>query len=76
MAADRFAVPAPRTVIGQPMPRKEDLRLLTGKGRYSDDFTLPGQAYGCVLRSPHAPCPHRARSTPRRRAPCRACWRC
>jgi carbon-monoxide dehydrogenase large subunit len=40
--------------IGQPLRRKEDLRLLTGKGRYSDDVSLPGQAYAHVLRSPHA----------------------
>src|SRR4051812_19991839 len=40
--------------IGQPLRRKEDLRLLTGKGRYSDDVSLPGQAYAAILRSPHA----------------------
>jgi aerobic carbon-monoxide dehydrogenase large subunit len=40
--------------IGQPLPRKEDLRLLTGNGRYSDDVSLPGQAYAAILRSPHA----------------------
>ena len=40
--------------IGQPLRRKEDLRLVTGRGRYSDDVSLPGQAYAYVLRSPHA----------------------
>src|SRR4029078_2734989 len=40
--------------IGRPLRRKEDLRLLTGSGRYSDDVSLPGQAYAYVLRSPHA----------------------
>ena len=40
--------------IGQPLRRKEDLRLVTGGGRYSDDVSLPGQAYAYVLRSPHA----------------------
>ena len=40
--------------IGQPLRRKEDLRLVTGRGRYSDDVNLPGQAYAYVLRSPHA----------------------
>ena len=39
--------------IGSPLPRLEDARLLTGGGCYSDDFTLPGQAYGWVVRSPH-----------------------
>jgi carbon-monoxide dehydrogenase large subunit len=40
--------------IGQPVPRSEDPRLLRGEGRYSDDISLPGQAYAVVLRSPHA----------------------
>ena len=40
-------------VIGQPLRRKEDQRLLTGKGRFSDDFILPGQAYAAIVRSPH-----------------------
>jgi carbon-monoxide dehydrogenase large subunit len=39
--------------IGQPVPRKEDLRLLTGRGCYSDDVNFPGQAYAAVVRSPH-----------------------
>jgi carbon-monoxide dehydrogenase large subunit len=42
------------TGIGQPVRRKEDARLLTGKGRFSDDLSLPGQAIAYVLRSPHA----------------------
>ena len=40
--------------IGQPARRKEDPRLLTGRGRFIDDVNLPGQAHGHVLRSPHA----------------------
>src|SRR5688572_2428462 len=40
--------------IGKPVARKEDGRLLTGKGRFSDDFHLPGQAYAALVRSPHA----------------------
>jgi carbon-monoxide dehydrogenase large subunit len=40
--------------IGQPLKRYEDLRLLTGKGRYTDDIALPGMAFGAVLRSPMA----------------------
>ncbi len=40
--------------IGQPVPRTEDPRLLTGRGRYVDDHNLPGQLYGVVVRSPHA----------------------
>ena len=40
--------------IGQPVMRKEDLRLLTGRGRYTDDVTLPDQTYAAIVRSPHA----------------------
>ena len=40
--------------IGQGVPRWEDPRLLRGGGRYSDDLNRPNQAYGHVLRSPHA----------------------
>jgi len=42
------------TGIGQPVRRREDLRLVTGRGRYSDDLSLPGQAYAVFVRSPHA----------------------
>jgi carbon-monoxide dehydrogenase large subunit len=41
------------SAIGASLPRLEDARLLTGGGCYSDDFTLPGQAYAWVVRSPH-----------------------
>ena len=37
--------------VGQPVPRKEDPILLQGRGRYTDDLNLPGQAYGVVVRS-------------------------
>ena len=40
--------------IGQPVRRKEDLRLLRGRGEFSDDLNLPDQAHAVVLRSPHA----------------------
>jgi carbon-monoxide dehydrogenase large subunit len=40
--------------IGQPVRRREDQRLLTGKGRFSDDVNLPDQIYAIMLRSPHA----------------------
>lgn len=42
------------TLIGKPLPRQEDLRLVTGRGQYTDDFVLPGQAWAVFLRSPHA----------------------
>ncbi|HEV7477138.1 MAG TPA: molybdopterin cofactor-binding domain-containing protein, partial [Burkholderiales bacterium] len=34
--------------------RLEDHRMLTGQGRYVSDWNLPGQAYGCFLRSDRA----------------------
>src|SRR5580693_2927039 len=40
--------------IGDTVRRKEDLRLVTGRGRYSDDFNFPDQAYAAMVRSPHA----------------------
>src|SRR5579871_675051 len=40
--------------IGQGVPRFEDPRLVKGEGHYVGDMVLPGMAFGCVLRSPHA----------------------
>ena len=42
--------------IGRSVPRREDARLLTGRGRFSDDFNLPGQLHAAMVRSlhPHA----------------------
>jgi len=40
--------------VGQPVRRKEDDTLVRGKGKYTDDFSLPGQAYGWMVRSSHA----------------------
>ena len=39
--------------IGKPLPRKEDFRLITGHGRYADDFNMVGQAYAAMVRSPY-----------------------
>jgi aerobic carbon-monoxide dehydrogenase large subunit len=46
--------PATGSGIGQPVRRKEDLRLVTGRGRYTADENLPGQVYAVMVRSPHA----------------------
>src|SRR5258705_5889963 len=43
-----------REGIGKPILRKEDARLLSGGGHYSDDVNVPGQVYACFVRSPHA----------------------
>ena len=52
---ERIAIPEGTAfnAIGQPVRRKEDQRLLTGKGRFTDDFSLDGQAYAAMVRSPH-----------------------
>ncbi|HUB97234.1 MAG TPA: xanthine dehydrogenase family protein molybdopterin-binding subunit [Stellaceae bacterium] len=40
--------------IGQAVRRKEDVRFITGAGRYADDVNRPGQAYAVFVRAPHA----------------------
>ena len=40
--------------IGARVLRKEDKRYITGKGKYTDDFKVPGQHYAAFVRSPHA----------------------
>ncbi len=37
--------------IGASSKRREDLRFLTGKGKYTDDINLQGQAYAYFIRS-------------------------
>jgi aerobic carbon-monoxide dehydrogenase large subunit len=37
--------------IGQPVPRQEDPTLLRGEGRYTDDMSLPNQAWCVMVRS-------------------------
>ncbi|HKZ51322.1 MAG TPA: molybdopterin cofactor-binding domain-containing protein, partial [Dehalococcoidia bacterium] len=40
--------------VGTSLKRKEDPTLLTGRGSYIDDLTLPGMLHAAMLRSPHA----------------------
>jgi carbon-monoxide dehydrogenase large subunit len=40
-------------IFGASVKRREDPRLITGKGYYTDDMNLPGQTYMAVLRSPY-----------------------
>ncbi len=40
--------------VGQPVRRTEDPRLLTGRGKFNDDYIVENAAHGYVLRSPHA----------------------
>src|SRR5215831_15000694 len=41
-------------VIGDAPKRREDLRFITGSGRYLDDLVFEHLAHAVVLRSPHA----------------------
>jgi len=40
--------------IGQPIPRREDARLLIGRGSFVDDLHIPGVVHAAMVRSPHA----------------------
>jgi carbon-monoxide dehydrogenase large subunit len=40
--------------IGAALPRMEDRRFLTGRGRFVDDMASPGMAFAHIVRSPHA----------------------
>ena len=48
-----MSTPTPR-LFGSSIKRREDPRLITGKGTYVDDVKLPGMTYACFVRSPHA----------------------
>jgi 2-furoyl-CoA dehydrogenase large subunit len=39
--------------VGKGLKRKEDLRLLTGRGCFMDDIRLPNMKYAAILRSPY-----------------------
>ncbi len=44
----------PTNGIGRPVRRKEDFRLLTGKGCFGDDVAPPRLVHAVLVRSPHA----------------------
>src|SRR6266852_1116131 len=50
----QFDPAAARFGASRSQKRLEDDRLLTGKGRYSDDLELPDQCWLVLVRSPHA----------------------
>lgn len=54
--------------IGRALPRKEDFRLLTGRGRYLDDIVVPGALHAHFVRSPHAHARIRSIDTAKARA--------
>ncbi|HEX3690711.1 MAG TPA: xanthine dehydrogenase family protein molybdopterin-binding subunit [Solirubrobacteraceae bacterium] len=45
---------APAGHVGRELRRKEDPRLITGRARYVDDISLPGQLWAAFVRSPEA----------------------
>jgi carbon-monoxide dehydrogenase large subunit len=45
---------APAGWIGRAVPRSEDLRFVTGRGRYVDDLKFPGMLHAVVVRSAQA----------------------
>lgn len=40
--------------VGQPFRRVEDLRFITGTGRFTDDLHYEGETFACVVRAPVA----------------------
>ncbi|MBA3261068.1 MAG: xanthine dehydrogenase family protein molybdopterin-binding subunit [Thermoleophilaceae bacterium] len=42
------------TSVGQALKRKEDPRMITGRGYYTEDIQLPGMLYAVIVRSPEA----------------------
>jgi len=50
----QFDASSARFGASRSQKRLEDERLLTGKGRYSDDLEFPGQCWLVLVRSPHA----------------------
>ena len=53
------------SVLGASVLRREDARFLTGRGRYTDDITIPGTTHAAFVRSPHAHARIRAIDTTR-----------
>ncbi len=53
-AVTDFIQPGTSQWIGKPVRRLEDRHLMTGQGRFTDDVSLPNQAYCAFVRSPHA----------------------
>jgi carbon-monoxide dehydrogenase large subunit len=43
-----------KNLVGRPIRRVEDPRLIQGKAAYVDDLRLPGMLHAAILRSPHA----------------------
>lgn len=53
-ATPEYLQPGKSQWIGKPVRRLEDQHLMTGRGKFTDDVNLPGQAHCAFARSPHA----------------------
>ncbi len=49
-----MTLPAFNAALGEPIRRKEDLRFVTGRGRYADDIQLSNMCHAAVVRAPLA----------------------
>jgi carbon-monoxide dehydrogenase large subunit len=47
-------IEAPEKLVGKPLKRREDPRLMTGAGSFLDDVKLPGLTHAAILRSAYA----------------------
>src|ERR687893_765859 len=47
-------IEAPEKLVGKPIRRREDPKLMTGGGNFLDDIRLPGMSHAAILRSPVA----------------------
>lgn len=60
MSSQALTVPAvslatqSESIIGKPLKRKEDSRILQGHSRYVDDIKMKDMLHGAMLRSPYA----------------------
>nr|MBA3450036.1 xanthine dehydrogenase family protein molybdopterin-binding subunit [Chloroflexia bacterium] len=61
-------IEAPEKLVGQPIRRREDPKLMTGGGTFLDDIRLPGMSYAAILRSPVAHAKIRSIDTAKARA--------
>ena len=68
--------PANGSGIGQPVRRREDLRLVRGGGRYTADENLPGQVYAVDAALAARACAHPRDRDRQRPRPSPACSRC
>ncbi|HEY2320770.1 MAG TPA: hypothetical protein VGH67_20855, partial [Solirubrobacteraceae bacterium] len=55
-------------LIGAPLPRREDARVLRGETRYLDDIEPPGTGHAAFVRSPYAHAAIRSIAVPERAA--------